>query len=99
MFKEIARFIKGLFLDDVDQPCVGRFSLFVGLILTPLTAIWFMDTGGDITWAEMIVRCSPGIIGLIAYIFTRLAEMKEWIAEQAQKYIPRDTDAKVQKTV
>ena len=99
MFSKIAKFVKGLFLDDVDQPCIGRFSLFVGLILTPLTAIWFMDIGGDITWAEMIVRCSPGIIGLIAYIFTRLAEMKEWIAEHARDFMPGDKDAKVQKTV
>lgn len=99
MFSKIAQFVKGLFLDDVDQPCIGRFSLFVGLILTPFTAVWSMDAPGDIGAWEAAVRCSPGIIGLIAYIFTRLAEMKEWIAEQAQKYIPGDKDAKVQKTV
>lgn len=99
MFTKIAQFIKGLFLDDVDQPCIGRFTLFIGLMLTPFTAVWSMDTPGDIGAWEAAVRCSPGIIGLIAYIFTRLAEMKEWIAEQARNFIPGDKDAKVQKTV
>ena len=56
MFKEIARFVKGLFLDDVDQPCIGRFSLFVGLILTPFTSVWSMDTPGDIGAWEAGVR-------------------------------------------
>lgn len=92
MFTKIAQFVKGLFLDDVDQPCIGRFSLFIGLILTPFTAVWSMDTPGDIGAWEAAVRCSPGIIGLIAYIFTRLAEMKEWIAEHARDFMSTKQD-------
>lgn len=78
------KFIKGLFLDDVGEPCVGRFSLFLGMLLTVVTGVWSIDTIGEVTMWEGIVRCSPGLIGLIAYIFTRLAEMKEWLAETAK---------------
>lgn len=79
------KFIKGLFLDDVNEPCLGRFSLFLGMILTVVTGVWSIDTIGDITVWEAVVRTSPGLIGLIAYIFTRLAEMKEFLAETAEK--------------
>lgn len=79
------KFIKGLFLDDVGEPCLGRFSLFLGMILTVITGVWDIDAVGDVTAWEAIVRTSPGLIGLIAYVFTRLAEMKEWLAEQAEK--------------
>lgn len=98
MFAKIETFIKGLFLDDVGEPCIGRLSLFVGLLLTPLTAIWFMDSEITMNWSETVVRCSPGIIGLIAYIFTRLAEMKEWIAEHVKDFTG-EKNAEVQKTV
>lgn len=81
------KFFKGLFLDDVGEPCVGRFSLFIGIFLTVITGVWSIDTIGEITVWEAVVRCSPGLIGLIAYIFTRIAEMKEWIAETAQKVV------------
>jgi hypothetical protein len=81
------KFFKGLFLDDVGEPCVGRFSLFIGMFLTVITGVWSIDTIGEITVWEAVVRCSPGLIGLIAYIFTRIAEMKEWIAETAQKVV------------
>ena len=81
------KFFKGLFLDDVGEPCVGRFSLFIGMCLTVITGVWSIDTIGEITVWEAVVRCSPGLIGLIAYIFTRIAEMKEWIAETAQKVV------------
>ena len=81
------KFFKGLFLDDVGEPCVGRFSLFIGMFLTVITGVWSIDTIGEITVWEAVVRCSPGIIGLIAYIFTRIAEMKEWIAQTAEKVI------------
>jgi hypothetical protein len=79
------KFIKGLFLDDVGEPCLGRFSLFLGMILTVVTGVWGIDTVGDVTVWEAVVRTSPGLIGLIAYIFTRLAEMKEFLAETAEK--------------
>lgn len=78
-------FVKGLFLDDVKEPCIGRVALFLGLMLTPFTACWALGAPGEVTWAEAIARGLPGIIGLCAYIFTRAAEMKEWIAEVAQK--------------
>lgn len=81
------KFLKGLFLDDVGEPCIGRFSLFLGIVLTVVTGVWSIDTIGEITMWEAVVRCSPGLIGLIAYIFTRIAEMKEWIAETAQKVV------------
>lgn len=80
-------FVSGLFEDSEKEPCIGRFSLFVGMILTVVTGVWDIDTVGDITLWEAVVRCSPGLIGLIAYIFTRIAEMKEWIAETAQKVV------------
>ena len=79
------KFIKGLFLDDVNEPCLGRFSLFLGMLLTVVTGVWSIDTVGDVTAWEAVVRTSPGIIGLIAYLFTRLAEMKEFLAEAAEK--------------
>lgn len=80
------KFIKGLFLDDVGEPCLGRFSLFLGMILTVITGVWGIEVVGDVTAWEAIVRTSPAITGLVAYIFTRLAEMKEWIADTAEKF-------------
>lgn len=81
------KFIKGLFLDDVREPCLGRFSLFLGLLLTPFTAMWSMETVGEVTLWEAVVRTSPALIGLIAYIFTRAFEAKEWVAEVAEKVV------------
>lgn len=81
------KFIRELFIDDSGEACVGRFSLFVGMILTVITGVWSIDTVGEITVWEAVVRCSPGLIGLIAYIFTRLAEMKEFLAETAEKVV------------
>jgi hypothetical protein len=84
------KFIRELFEDDTQQICMGRFSLFLGLLLTPITAVWSMDTVGEVTLWEAVVRCSPGLIGLIAYVFTRLAEMKEWLAETAEKVVKKN---------
>jgi hypothetical protein len=83
------KFIRELFEDDAHQICMGRFSLFLGLLLTPITAVWSMDTVGEVTLWEAVVRTSPALVGLVAYVFTRLAEMKEWIAETAQKVIKK----------
>jgi hypothetical protein len=83
------KFIRELFEDDTQQICMGRFSLFLGLLLTPITAVWSMDTVGEVTLWEAVVRTSPALVGLVAYVFTRLAEMKEWIAETAQKVIKK----------
>lgn len=83
------KFIKGLFLDDVGEPCIGRFSLFIGLLLTPITAVWSMDTVGEVTLWEAVVRTSPALVGLVAYCITRLFEAKEFIAETAQKVIKK----------
>lgn len=79
------KFFTELFQDDVKEFCVGRFSLILGMILTVITGVWSIDTVGDVTLWEAIVRTSPGLIGLVAYIFTRLAEMKEFLAETAEK--------------
>ncbi len=87
------KFIKGLFLDDVSEPCIGRVSLFIGLLLTAYTATAHIDSGGDVTWGETVVRCAPGLIGLFAYCFSRLMECKEFVAETAEKL----QKAKVQK--
>lgn len=81
------KFIRELFEDDAHEICIGRFSLFIGMILTVITGVWSIDTVGEVTLWEAIVRTSPGLIGLVAYIFTRLAEMKEWIAEVAEKVV------------
>jgi hypothetical protein len=48
-----------------------------------------MDTVGEVTLWEAVVRTSPALVGLVAYVFTRLAEMKEWISETAQKVIKK----------
>ena len=78
------RFFTEIFQDDVKEFCVGRLSLILGMLLTVVTGVWSIDTIGEVTMWEGIVRCSPGLIGLVAYIFTRLAEMKEWLAETAK---------------
>ncbi len=83
------KFIKGLFLDDVQEPCVGRMALFVGLILTAYTATAHLETAGAVSKAEAVVRCAPGIIGLLAYCFSRLMECKEFVAEVATKIAGR----------
>lgn len=81
------KFIRELFEDDSKQICMGRFSLFMGMLLTPITAVWSMDAVGEVTLWEAVVRTSPALVGLAAYVFTRLAEMKEWISETAQKVV------------
>lgn len=78
------KFLTELFQDDVHEFCIGRFSLFMGLILTAFTATIYMDAEGEFTWAEAALRASPGIIGLLAYVFTRLYESKEWCADLAK---------------
>lgn len=78
------KFLTELFQDDVHEFCIGRFSLFMGLILTLFTATIYMNTDGEVSWAEAALRASPGIIGLLAYVFTRLYESKEWCADLAK---------------
>lgn len=78
------KFLKEMFSDDTHEICIGRFALFLGLILTTFTATVDMDVEGELGWAEAALRASPAIIGLVAYIFTRLAEMKEWIADMTK---------------
>lgn len=80
MLKRLAE----IFEDDTKSLCVGRVSLVLGLILTTFTATVDMDVEGELGWAEAALRASPAIIGLVAYIFTRLAEMKEWIADMTK---------------
>lgn len=81
------KFIKELFQDDVKEACIGRFSLFLGLILTVFTATIDMDIEGEMSWAEAALRASPAIVGLIAYIATRAMEAKEWISDTTERII------------
>lgn len=81
------KFIRELFEDDSKQICMGRFSLFMGMLLTPITAVWSMDVVGEVTLWEAAVRTSPALVGLIAYCITRAFEAKEWISETAQKVV------------
>lgn len=78
------KFFREMFSDDVHEICIGRFSLFLGLILTVFTATIDMDVEGEMTWAEAALRASPAIVGLVAYVFTRAFEAKEWVADLAK---------------
>lgn len=73
-----------MFQDDSGQICVGRVSLILGLFLTVLTATIYMDIEGEMSWAEAALRASPAIVGLVAYVFTRAFEAKEWVADLAK---------------
>lgn len=84
--KGLKWFVKGLFLDDVKEPCVGRFSLILGMILTTFTATFAMGTEGEVSYGEALVRTGPAIAGLVAYIFTRLYESREWLAEKGKEF-------------
>ena len=75
--------------DDTHQICVGRVSLILGLCLTVITSTVYMGIAIEMTWAEAALRASPGIIGLVAYIFTRAFEAKEWIAETSEKFLKK----------
>jgi len=75
------KFISQMFQDDTHEICIGRFSLLFGLILTAFTATADMDIEGEMSWAEAALRASPAIVGLIAYVATRLFECREWIAD------------------
>ena len=86
------KFIRELFEDDTQQICMGRFSLFLGLLLTPITAVWSMDTVGEVTLWEAVVRTSPALVGLVAYCITRAFEAKEWIAEISDKILKKKND-------
>lgn len=79
------RFFTEIFQDDVKEFCVGRFSLILGIVLTVVTGVWSIDTVGDITMWEAVVRTSPGLIGLIAYCITRAFEAKEYVTEIVEK--------------
>lgn len=83
------KFIREMFQDDVHEICVGRVSLVLGLFLTVITATIDMDVLGDMTWAEAALRASPSIVGLVAYVFTRAFEAKEWIAETSEKFLKK----------
>lgn len=83
------KFIREMLEDDTHQICVGRVSLVLGLLLTVVTSTVYMGVAGDMTWAEAALRASPAIIGLIAYIFTRAFEAKEWIAEISEKILKK----------
>ena len=85
IMNKVMIFIRGLFEDSEKEPCIGRFSLFLGMILTVFTGVWAIDTVGEVTLWEAVVRTSPALIGLVAYIATRLFECKEFIAETAEK--------------
>lgn len=85
--KKMLKRLAEIFEDDTKALCVGRVSLVLGLVLTVITATVDMDVAGEVTWAECVLRCSPGIIGLVAYITTRLFEAKEFIAEISEKVI------------
>lgn len=78
------KFFTEMFQDDTHEICIGRFSLFLGLLLTVFTATIDMDVEGEMTWAEAALRASPAIVGLIAYVFTRAFEAKEWVADLAK---------------
>lgn len=75
------KFFLEMFQDDTKEICIGRFALFLGLILTVFTATADMDVEGELGWAEAALRASPAIIGLIAYVATRLFECREWVAD------------------
>lgn len=86
MLKRLAE----IFEDDTKALCVGRVSLILGLFLTVITATIDMDVLGDMTWAEAALRASPAIVGLVAYVFTRLFEQREFIAEVSEKILKKD---------
>ena len=86
--------LREMFQDDVGEICIGRFSLFLGMILTVFTATVDMDIEGEMSWAEAALRASPAIIGLIAYIFTRLYECKEFISDTAEKIVKAKGESK-----
>ena len=83
------KFIREMLEDDTHQICVGRVSLILGLCLTVITSTVYMGVEIEMTWAEAALRASPGIIGLVAYIFTRAFEAKEWIAETSEKFLKK----------
>ena len=78
------KFFREMFQDDTHEICVGRFSLFLGLILTVFTATVDMDIEGEMSWAEAALRASPAIIGLVAYVMTRAFEAKEWVSDMTK---------------
>ena len=77
MLKRLAE----MFEDDTKSLCIGRVSLLFGLILTVFTATVDMDVEAEMSWAEAALRASPAIVGLVAYVFTRAFESKEWISD------------------
>lgn len=83
------KFIREMLEDDTHQICVGRVSLILGLCLTVITSTVYMGVAIEMTWAEAALRASPGIMGLVAYIFTRAFEAKEWIAETSEKFLKK----------
>ena len=60
--------------------------------MTPITAVWSLDIEGEVTMWEAAVRCCPALVGLVAYVFTRLYESREWIAEHASKFMKKKTE-------
>lgn len=83
------KFIREMLEDDTHQICVGRVALVLGLFLTVVTSTVYMGVAVEMTWAEAALRASPGIIGLVAYVFTRLFEQREFIAEVSEKLIKK----------
>lgn len=92
------------FLKDNDgRSSMGRLVLIVGLILTfilGLIGIYYFTKISlqNVLWAWAACFCViialPGAIGLLAYIFSKLYDVREWLSKTIKEF--KDDGTKTQ---
>lgn len=72
------------FQDDEKVLSLGRACLAAGLLFTTISGImffyYFRTSETPTTMWDWAIVATPGLIGLIAYVFSKLYDVKEQIA-------------------
>lgn len=76
--------------DDDGDFCLSRFLLLLSPIFGLLTMLFycyhFKNAAEDTNLWDALIATSGATLPVITYIFNRLYESREWIAQQAEKW-------------
>lgn len=81
--------ISEFFQDNENYLSIGRACLAIGLVLSTITGVtffyYFRTSDAPTGMWDWAIVATPGIIGLFAYIFSKLYDVKEEIAAFVSK--------------
>lgn len=77
------------FKDKHKLNSMGRLVLICGLALSTVLSICFFiffrnSQTPTVIW-DWAICATPAIIGLLAYIFSKLYDVKEWVVDSAER--------------